>query len=86
MALSSEVLTNIINTLNVGVAVIDDNNDIILFNRIAGEMLQQDPEARVGTSILLCHPERAEPGVLKMIEQLRTGEIDKYEGFVNFID
>jgi PAS domain S-box-containing protein len=85
MTLSSEFLTNVIEMLNVGVAVIDVNNDIILFSKIAGEMLQQDPEARVGTSILLCHPERAEPGVLKMIEQFRTGELEKYEGFVNFV-
>jgi DUF438 domain-containing protein len=48
-------------------------------------MLQQDAEARVGTSILLCHPKRAEPGLLKMIDQLRSGELERYEGFVNFI-
>ena len=85
MTLSSDALANVINMLNVGVAVIDENNVITLFSKMAGEMLQQDPEARVGSSILLCHPERAEPGVLKMIEQFRTGELQKYEGFVNFI-
>jgi PAS domain S-box-containing protein len=66
------------------VVVIDKDNRIVLFNKLAGEMLNQDSESRIGTSILRCHPERAEQGVLKMIDQMKTGELKEYEGWVNF--
>lgn len=80
-----ELLSKVIEHLNVGVVVLDAENNIVAFNRKAGEFLGQDHEARIGTSILRCHPQRAETGVLKMIDQMKTGELDKYEGFVNFL-
>jgi DUF438 domain-containing protein len=79
-----EVLGKVIESLNVGVVVLNPQNEIIAFNRKAGEFLQQDSETRIGTSILRCHPERAEAGVLKMIDQMKSGELESYEGFVNF--
>jgi len=79
-----EVLGTLLDSVHVGIVVIDSDNCIIFFNRMAGEMLGQDAEGRIGTSILLCHPERAEPGVLKMIEQMKNGELKDYEGWVNF--
>jgi PAS domain S-box-containing protein len=82
--LSIENLQHVVETLEVGVVVIDRDNNVVLFNRKAGEMLQQDPASRIGTSLLLCHPKRAEAGVLKMIEQLKSGELDQYGGFVHF--
>jgi PAS domain S-box-containing protein len=82
--LTIENLQQVVETLEVGVVVIDQDNNIVVFNRKAGEMLQQDPETRIGTSLLLCHPERAEPGVLKIIDQMKSGELDQYGGFVHF--
>lgn len=85
MNLNLELLQQLIENLNVGIVVLNKDNQIILFNRKAGEFLQQDHKGRVGSSILRCHPERAEPGLLKMINQLKSGELAKYEGWVNFI-
>jgi PAS domain S-box-containing protein len=85
MSTDLEIMKHIIENLNVGIVVLNEENQIILFNQKAGEYLQQDHESRLGSSILRCHPERAEPEVLKMINQLKSGELDKYEGWVNFV-
>jgi len=79
-----ELMQKLMDNLNVGIVVLNKENQIILFNRKAGEFLQQDHESRLGSSILRCHPERAEAGVLKMINQMKSGELGKYEGWVNF--
>jgi PAS domain S-box-containing protein len=84
MKLTSDRLLDLLNRMHAGVVVIDKDDKIIVFNKLAGEMLNQDPKGRIGTSILLCHPERAEPGVLKMINQMKSGELKEYEGWVNF--
>ena len=85
MELPMETLETIVDTLNVGLVVLDKDDKIVLFNKKAGEILQQDPEERIGSSLLRCHPERAEPGVLKMIDELKSGKLEKYDGWVNFI-
>ncbi len=74
----------LLDSLHVGVVVLDTNDNIVIFNRMAGELLQLDPESRIGTSVLLCHSEKAEAGVLKMLAQMRNGELKEYEGWVNF--
>ena len=85
MNLDFKLMQRLVDDLNVGICVLDKNDQIVVFNRKAGEQLQQDNESRVNSSILRCHPERAEPGVLKMINELKSGELEKYEGWVHFI-
>jgi len=80
-----ETLRAAMDALNVGVVVIDETDHIVVFNRTAGSvLLQKEPEKRIGSSILRCHPERAEPGFMKMIAKMKSGEMKKYEGWVNF--
>ena len=79
-----DVLKNVTSNLNVGVVVVDNDNRIILFNRLAGEMLQQEPESRIGSSIMRCHGKVSEVPVAKMISDLRNRVMDDYEGWVNF--
>ncbi|MHA1484865.1 MAG: PAS domain-containing protein, partial [Candidatus Thorarchaeota archaeon] len=85
MKLPLEILEGIVDTLNVGLVVLDKDDKIVLFNRKAGEMLQQDPKERIGSPLLRCHPARAEPGVLKMIGEIKSGKLEKYDGWVKFI-
>ncbi len=77
-------LKNVVENLNIGVVVVDNENTIVLFNRIAGEMLQQEPNNRIGSSILRCHGEVSEGPVLKMVSDLKNRVMDHYEGWVNF--
>lgn len=70
--------------MNAGIVLVDPNNQIVLFNKLAGEMLQQNPEDRIGTPLLRCHGELSEGNVLKMINDMRTGALEEYEGWVNF--
>jgi PAS domain S-box-containing protein len=77
-------LGKLLDSIHAGVVVIDADENIVVLNQQAGEMLGQNPDSRIGSSILLCHPERAEPGVLKMIGQMKSGELKEYEGWVNF--
>ena len=81
----TKILNRVLDSLHVCVVLIDKNQKILAFNRMAGEMLGQDPAPRVGTSLLLCHPERAEPGVMKMLNQMKSGELKQYQGWVNFM-
>ncbi len=84
MPVNLETLKLLLENLNVGICVLDKDNRIIIFNRKVAEQLQQE-EDRVSSSILRCHPERAEPGVLKMINELKSGNLEKYEGWVHFV-
>lgn len=79
-----EVLRLLAENLNVGIVVVNPENKIVLFNRLAGEMLQQEPSSRIGTSILRCHGEVSERPVLKMLDDLRSKKMERYEGWVNF--
>ncbi|KXH76985.1 MAG: hypothetical protein AM326_06005 [Candidatus Thorarchaeota archaeon SMTZ-45] len=84
MAFNLDTLRLLVENLNVGICVLDQDDRIVIFNRKVAEQLQQE-EDRINSSILRCHPERAEPGVLKMISDLKSGELEKYEGWVHFI-
>jgi len=84
MKTKPDILRTAMDSLNVAVVVIDDKERIVMFNRTAGQLFGQDAQDRIDSSILRCHPERAEPGVLKMIGQMKSGELKKYQGWVNF--
>jgi len=84
MKLTLDLFTEFADNLNVGIVIVDDENSIILFNKLAGEMLQQNPQSRIGTSIFRCHGEVSEQPVLKMINDLKSRVMDHYEGWVNF--
>jgi DUF438 domain-containing protein len=84
MTLDIDTMRRLVEDLNVGICVLDKDDRIVIFNPKVAEQLQQDVD-RVNSSILRCHPERAEPGVLKMIGDLKSGKLDKYEGWVHFI-
>jgi PAS domain S-box-containing protein len=84
MAPSAEMLQAILDGLTVAVIVTDTENNIVVFNRAAGEMLGQDPAARIGSSAMRCHPEQSEPAVQRMIDDLRNRVYGPYNGWVNF--
>jgi len=84
MKVTLELLEKFADNMNVGIALVDNDDKIILFNKKAGEMLQQDPESRIGSSILRCHGEVSEKPVMKMITELRNREMEHFEGWVNF--
>lgn len=84
MKVTLGVLEKFAENLNIGIVIVDNDDNIILFNKLAGEMLQQNPDSRIGTSILRCHGEVSEKPVLKMFEELRNRVMEHYEGWVNF--
>jgi len=84
VTLKLDVLKNVADNLNIGIVVVDNDDTIVLFNRLAGQMLQQEPKDRIGSSILRCHGEVSEGPVVKMITDLRNQTMDHYEGWVNF--
>lgn len=79
------VLKQTIDTLHIGIVLVDNDDKIVLFNRVAGEMLKQDPASRIGTSIYRCHAEVSEPVVKKMLTEIRSGALKYYEGWVNYL-
>lgn len=84
MKVTVEMLQSILDTLNIGVVATDKDDKIVVFNRMAGEILQQDPEARIGTSILRCHPKESEPAVQKRISDLRNRVMERTEAWLDY--
>lgn len=84
MKVTLKALKGVVDILNVGIVLVDGEDKIVLFNHIAGEMLEQDPNSRIGTSIFRCHADVSEPNVRKMLSEIRSGTMQKYEGWVNF--
>jgi PAS domain S-box-containing protein len=70
--------------LTVGLVIIDKDDKIVLFNRLAGLMLHEEPADRLGSTIFSCHPPESDRAVAKLIQDIRTGVIDHYEGWVNY--
>ncbi len=69
------ILKEIFASMEQGVVFIDDQNRIAYFN-LAAERLRNTPlNEMLGQSILHCHPRKAHPKVLKIIEDLRSGKI-----------
>jgi PAS domain-containing protein len=88
MPLTLDMLKTVADSLNVGLVVLDKDDQIVFFNKKAGDMLQQDPASRLGSSVLRCHPKRAESRVLKMITEMKASTPSnpyKYEGLVDFM-
>ena len=85
MKLTTDILKQTIDTLHIGVVLVDNDDKIVLFNKVAGKMLKQDPAVRIGTSIYRCHAEISEPAVKKMLAEIRTGVLSYYEGWVNYL-
>ena len=52
-------------------------------NRLFGEMVQEKPEKRVGTSVFLCHPSESKLAVEKLISDLKTGVRNHFETWLN---
>ena len=83
MDVAVDVLHNILDALSIGVVVIDEDNHIIVFNRVAGEMNQEDPALRIGKSVGDCHREETMPAVQKRISDLRNRVMERSEAWVN---
>lgn len=79
-----ELLQNVLNAIDVGIVFIDADNKIVFFNSEAGEMLNEDPEKRIGTSVLLCHPKMSEQRVLQYIDEIRKGKRRVKAGILNY--
>jgi PAS domain S-box-containing protein len=84
MNLSLEMLQTVLDGLSVAVIVTDTENNIVVFNRAAREMLAQDPASRIGSSAMRCHPNKSEPAVQRMIDDLKNRVYGPYNGWVNF--
>lgn len=81
---SDTFLHSILDHLNVGLVVVAPDGRIVLFNRLAGEMLHEDPAERCGSTLLSCHPRKSEDRVERLMGDLRAGALDHYEGWVNY--
>lgn len=81
---TSGALRAVADQLSIGLVLIDQDNRIVLFNRLAGIMLQVEPAERLGSSIFSCHPRESDVAVEKLIDDIRRGVIDHYEGWVDY--
>jgi len=80
-----ELLQDMLNSIDVGMVVIDPDDRIIFFNREAGRMLNEKPEERLGQSILLCHPQTSEQKVREFIDSFRKDPEHRFQRqFLNY--
>jgi len=64
-------LIAIMDSLDVGIIFVDENNDIIFINKSAEKIRQMKSEERVGTSILDCHSGRMNDRVLEVMDNFK---------------
>jgi PAS domain S-box-containing protein len=64
-------LVAIMDSLDVGIIFVDENNDIIFVNKSAEKIRQMKSEERVGTSILDCHLGRMADKVLEVMNTFK---------------
>ena len=69
------VLKSIFASIEQGVLFIDDQNQIIYCNPAAEKIRNIKIDRILGQSILECHPQKARPKVLKIIAELRSGQV-----------
>jgi DUF438 domain-containing protein len=81
---TSGMLGAVADRLSIGLVLIDKDNRIVLFNRLAGVMLHEEPSERLGSTIFSCHPHESDGAVKRLIDDIRTGVLDHYEGWVNY--
>lgn len=73
-----ELLENVLNSMRLGIVVIDRDDRIVFFNREAGKMLNEEPRERIGQSILLCHPKTSEENVRQFIDDFRKNRQHRF--------
>ncbi|MBM4349694.1 MAG: PAS domain S-box protein [Deltaproteobacteria bacterium] len=69
------ILHEIFSSMEQGVVFIDDQNKIAYFNPAAERLRNTSLNEMLGQSILHCHPKKAHPKVMKIIEDLRSGKV-----------
>jgi len=79
MTATLELLRNVLNSISLGIVVIDPDNRIVFFNREAGKMLNEEPEKRIGQSVLLCHPKVSEEKVRQFIDDFRKDPQHRFQ-------
>jgi len=73
------ILKEIFASMEQGVVFIDDQNQIAYFNSAAEKIRDTSLHEMLGQSILNCHPKKAHPKVMKIIENLRSGKIKGHQ-------
>src|SRR4030043_1048194 len=69
------ILKAIFASMEQGVVFIDDQNRIVYYNPAAEKIRNIKMDQVLGRPILDCHPQKAHPKVLQIIEDLRSGEV-----------
>lgn len=71
---NKEVLTNILDSMNVGVVFVDDENRFAFVNKAGEEIRSISGEERVGNPIFSCHNEKIHKHVDKDLQSFRNGD------------
>ena len=79
MAGTLELLRKVLHSIRLGIVVIDSHDKIVFFNREAGMMLNEEPEKRIGESILLCHPKTSQENVRQFIDDFRKDPQHRFQ-------
>jgi PAS domain S-box-containing protein len=69
------ILKEIFIAMKQGVVFINDQNRVAYYNPAAEKIRNIRLDQILGQSILNCHPDKAHPKVLKIIEDLRSGKV-----------
>ncbi len=79
---TKKMLEVMMDTLPLQITVIDDKNKIVGWNIPKGGVFQRK-KSILGKDILKCHPPWAQPLMEKVLNDLKSGKIDKKEFWVN---
>lgn len=69
-----EHLAKIMDTIDIGIIYVDENEKIAFINNKAEEIRKISSKERIGTKVQECHNEKVRANVSKVIDQFRNGD------------
>jgi PAS domain S-box-containing protein len=76
--LSVEQLELVFGTLPVELTFVDEHDIVRFYNRPGDTVFGRSPDI-LGRSVLDCHPEKSRPEVRRVLESLKSGDLDAAE-------
>lgn len=80
--IEADVLETILNTLPVEVSFINENDEVVYFNK-NGDRIFPRPRSIVGRKVQQCHPQKSLHKVTQILEAFKSGKRDAAGFWIN---
>ena len=83
-AISTEIMTNMLDSIPVELSFVDADNRVRYFNKIYEKKIFTRTLSVIGRTVQQCHPQKSVHLVNQIIEEMKTGKRDQASFWINF--